>query len=415
MPVAKRGLLRQARTQTVPYLNPAPSRLMRITMRTFTAAPWSYWETSSFLEGYPVAVLGSGIVGLSAAIQLRTAHPGLPVLVLERGPLPAGASTKNAGFACFGSMTELLDDLTHQSEDFVWALVERRYRGLRRLREKLGDLNMRYEPLGGYELFREEEEPLYEACLDAMPDFNRRLKAITGLEETFQRADGRIPEMGFQQVRHLLWNTGEGQIHTGAMMKALLRLAREKGVEIMNGFQVTGIRPESNGVWLECGGAGDLFFEEVLVATNGLTRLLLPDLRVSPARNQVLITKPIPGLPFQGSFHYDRGYYYFRNIDGRILLGGGRNLDPEGEKTPDFGTTPLIQDALLRLLKEVILPGREPVVDRWWSGILGIGEEKSPIVRKLTPNLCVAVRMGGMGVAIGTLVGEEAAGLLVEQ
>ncbi|MBK8879311.1 MAG: FAD-binding oxidoreductase [Haliscomenobacter sp.] len=383
-------------------------------MKTFTAAPWSYWETSSFLEGYPVAVLGSGIVGLSAAIQLRTAHPGLPVLVLERGPLPAGASTKNAGFACFGSMTELLDDLTHQSEDFVWALVERRYRGLRRLREKLGDLNMRYEPLGGYELFREEEDPVYQACLHAMPEFNRRLKSITGLEETFQMADGHISGMGFHQVRHLVKNTGEGQIHTGAMMKALLRLAREKGVEIMNGFQVTGIRPESNGVWLECNGAGDLFFEKVLVATNGLTRLLLPDLRVSPARNQVLITKPIPGLPFQGSFHYDRGYYYFRNIDGRILLGGGRNLDPEGEKTSDFGTTPMIQDALLRLLNEVILPGREPEVDRWWSGILGIGEEKSPIVRKLTPNLCVAVRMGGMGVAIGTLVGEEAAGLLVE-
>ena len=28
-------------------------------------------------------------------------------------------------------------------------------------------------------------------------------------------------------------------------------------------------------------------------------------------------------LKIKGSFHYEKGYYYFRNIDNRILLGGG--------------------------------------------------------------------------------------------
>jgi hypothetical protein len=45
---------------------------------------------------------------------------------------------------------------------------------------------------------------------------------------------------------------------------------------------------------------------------------------------------------------------------------------------------------------------------------LGLGAEKSPIIRKLGPRLAVAVHMGGMGVAIGSLVGEEAAELLWE-
>ena len=48
----------------------------------------------------------------------------------------------------------------------------------------------------------------------------------------------------------------------------------------------------------------------------------------------------------------------------------------------------------------------------WWSGILGIGDQKKPIIERVSPNVVVAVRMGGMGVAIGSLVGEEAAALV---
>ena len=382
-------------------------------MHTHTTSPWSYWELQSFLQRYPVAVLGSGIVGLSAAIQIKTERPELPVLVLERGALPTGASTRNAGFACFGSLSELLDDRQHMGEPELWALVERRYRGLQRLREKLGDARIRYEPLGGFELFRPDEETVYQDCRAALPEFNAQLRAITGLDATYQLADSHLPHLGFAGVSHLLKNTGEGQIHTGEMMRALLDLARTKGVEVLNGIQVDAVVPDEKGVWLQCP-AGDLFFEQVLVATNGMARRLLPELEVEPARNQVLITEPIPGLRVEGSFHYDKGYCYFRNIDQRILLGGARNTALAEEQTDAFGVTPGIQQALLRLLHEVILPGQPVEIARWWSGIMGVGAIKSPIVRHLTPHLTVAVRMGGMGVAIGTLVGEEAAGLLLQ-
>ena len=64
----------------------------------------SYWEKQSLLQ-YDHIVLGSGIVGLSAAISLKERQPQARVLVLERALLPTGASTKNAGFACIGSLT----------------------------------------------------------------------------------------------------------------------------------------------------------------------------------------------------------------------------------------------------------------------------------------------------------------------
>jgi hypothetical protein len=64
--------------------------------------------------------------------------------------LPHGASTKNAGFACFGSISEIIDDLKSHSEE-VYQLVTKRLEG--RLRKRLGDEAIDFKPYGGYELF----------------------------------------------------------------------------------------------------------------------------------------------------------------------------------------------------------------------------------------------------------------------
>jgi hypothetical protein len=55
-------------------------------------------------------------------------------------------------------------------------------------------------------------------------------------------------------------------------------------------------------------------------------------------------TEPIDNLDVRGTFHLDCGYYYFRNIGDRILLGGGRNLDFETETTTEFAQTEIIQN-----------------------------------------------------------------------
>jgi glycine/D-amino acid oxidase-like deaminating enzyme len=128
---------------------------------------------------------------------------------------------------------------------------------------------------------------------------------------------------------------------------------------------------------------------------------------VKPARAQVIVTTPIHDLKIKGTFHYQQGYYYFRNIDGRILLGGGRNMDFEGETTTEMVTTEKIIDSLKELMSQVILPGTNYSIEYEWSGIMGIGDTKAPIVEKLDERIAVGVRMGGMGVAIGSLIGKE--------
>ena len=373
----------------------------------------SYWERETFYRDIDIAVIGSGIVGLAAAIHLRTLDPNARVAVLERGILPVGASTRNAGFSCFGSMTELLDDLTHMSEDDVLAVVEKRWTGLQRLRALTGDAQIDFQGLGGYEMFTREESAVFQHCLEHIGAFNEKIGRITGHPEVYKVVDERLPEFGFQGVQHLILNQAEGQVHTGKMMKTLLQKAVDAGVMFFNGFDIKRLEDSSQGVEIETAAGWTLRVPKVLVAVNGFARQLLPALDVYPARNQVLITHPVPGLRVKGCFHYDRGYFYFRNIDGRILLGGGRNLDFETEKTEDFGANPKIRQALTELLHTVICPGQAVEIDTWWAGIMGLGPMKKPIVQHVSPNVTVSVRMSGMGVAIGTLVGQEGAELLL--
>lgn len=372
----------------------------------------SFWEKDTFFKDIDFVVIGSGIVGLHAALRLKEKHPKRRVVVLERGGLPTGASTKNAGFACFGSLTELADDLENQTENAVLELVEKRWRGLQKLRERCGDAAMEYQHLGGTEIFREEEETVFRVCKEKMAWFNDRVGRITGNSQTYRLADDRISEYGFAGVRHLIFNAEEGQIHTGRMMRRLLQIAKVKGVEIFNGITVTETGEDNLSPKLLTSDGWEIRAEKILVTVNGFAKKLLPELPVQPARNQVIITEPVKDLPFRGCFHYDEGYFYFRNVGNRVLLGGGRHLAKEAENTDAFGSTELILNALRGLLREVILPGRHYRIADGWSGILGVGESKTPIVRMISDNIGTAVRLGGMGVAIGSILGEEAADMM---
>ena len=371
----------------------------------------SFWEKETFFKDIDYAVVGSGIVGLNAAITLKEKYPRRKVVIFERGVLPIGASTRNAGFACFGSLTELIDDLKQHSEDEVLTLVEKRWRGLERLRERCGDAALNYKPFGGMEIFREEEKAIHQECIEKMPWFNDRIQKITNNSETYLKADNRLSQYRFADVENLILNQEEGQIHTGRMMQRLLQIAQDLGVLIFNGIEIREVSETQNSPLLITEDNWEINVGKALIAINGFAKKLLSELQLVPARNQVIITNPIENLPFSGCFHYDCGYFYFRNVGKRVLLGGGRNLAKKAEETTNFGQTELIQNALQKLLKEVILPNTPFEIEHKWSGILGVGDSKNPIIKKISDNIAVSVRLGGMGVAMGSLIGEEGANL----
>ncbi len=367
----------------------------------------SYWEYKTWLSNIDFTVVGSGIVGLNCALHLKQRFPKAKILVLEKGFLPQGASTKNAGFACFGSISEILADLDQHSEEEVLELVQKRWNGIQLLRKLLGDENLDFQQLGGHELFLKKDSTLFQNCLEKLVEINQLLRPVFG-EDAFREHPNTFRFKGIRET--YITNTFEGQLDTGKMMDTLLQRVQKSGVVVLNGISVEDFSDNTSNITVRTD-RFEFHTKKLLIATNGFASQLLNE-HVKPARAQVLITKPIENLSIRGTFHFEEGYYYFRNIDNRILLGGGRNLDLKTEETIEFDQTERIQTQLEKLLSEVILPDTPFEVDRRWSGIMGIGDQKRPIVKQVSENVFCGVRLGGMGIAIGSLVGKELVDLL---
>ena len=367
----------------------------------------SYWEQKEWIENIDFAIVGSGIVGLSTALFLKQRFPESNIILLEKGILPQGASTKNAGFACFGSLSEILQDLKTHSENEVLELVQSRVQGLQLLRQSIGDASIDFRAYGGYELFLEKDSAVYENCLEKMSEINALLFSIFKADIYHLVAD----RFQFSKVKKkYIYNKFEGQLDTGKMMHALLKKVQNLGIKILNNVTVESYEETNHSVQIKTD-AFEFNAKKLILTTNGFTNTLLPT-DTKPARAQVLITKPISNLEIKGTFHLDCGYYYFRNIDQRILLGGARNLDIVGETTTSFATTDKIQNELERLLSQVILPGKDFEIDQRWSGIMGVGSQKKPLVFQESDHVFAGVRMGGMGIAIGSSVGKQLSELI---
>jgi len=157
----------------------------------------SYWEYKSWFSNIDFTIVGSGIVGLHAALELRKRFPQSKILLLEKGSLPEGASTKNVGFACFGSLSEIVDDLKTQSAEAIFNLIAKRWQGLQLLRKNIGDTAMDFQPNGGYEIFLEKDHDTFEACLSRLNEVNKLLFPLFKQDVfTFQKQT-----FGFQKTK----------------------------------------------------------------------------------------------------------------------------------------------------------------------------------------------------------------------
>ena len=374
--------------------------------------PPSIWESESFFSPKDFIIIGSGFTGLWSAFYLKKHYPKKKILILERGLIPSGASGRNAGFACFGSFTELLADRDKQGEKEMLELVEKRYKGLEKIRKHFKANLIDYENFGGYELVSPNDFPDLNSLRTQLDELNVLLRDITGKQKTFQLNDSKVKMFGLGGNHHLIENKLEGQLHSGKLLQALTSMVNAMGVTILTQTEVKNMEIRNNRVELDTNWPVQLQAGQVLVCTNAFAKTLLPDLDVRPARGQVLVTEPIDGLKIKGTFHFDEGYYYFRNLGNRVLLGGARNKSFEEEETFSADTSEFIQNELERFLKETIIPGTAYQVSHRWSGTMAVGKEKNPIVQKINDQIFCAVRMSGMGVALAPQLGKLVAGMM---
>ncbi len=370
----------------------------------------SLWQQQSFYFTSDIAIVGAGLTGLLTAIKLKQSNSSLKVRVLEGGLYPEGASAKNAGFACFGSVSEILDDIRGEGESKAFKRVIERYRGLKLIFETVKPELVDVVSNGGVEVFTAAEKSILDESLEAMDHINNSLAPELGFSPFSRTAR----EFGLNSLSQSILIKGESTLNSGKLLKALIQKATDLGVEINFGAKVKSL--ERNGSnWQLHTDRVEFSAHKVLLATNGFTSLLRPQIPIIPARGQIVLTSKIPNLKIDRSFHLHQGYFYFRNFEGAIMLGGGRHLDRDNEVSTSQLTSPYIQQELEKVLKEVILPHQEFTIVQRWAGTMAFGpnNEKEAIVEKQEDGLFVAARLGGMGVAMSSLVADKAKNLIL--
>jgi gamma-glutamylputrescine oxidase len=377
----------------------------------------SIWEKETFYAPQDVVIVGSGFVGLWCAFQLKKKRPQLKITIVDRGIIPTGASTRNAGFACFGSLSEVVYDAQTMGTDKMMELVEMRYKGLERIQKYFDSDLIDFDMCGGYELYDVSDKVGTAKLEENINYINSLFKPITGKKKTYRLADDAIASFGFGSTRHLVKNSLEGYLHSGKLVQALLSKVLGTGVQVFTQIGIKAFERTDDGLELQTSKDFKLFTKQLLVCTNAFANELLPGEDIVPARGQVLLTSPIENLPWKGTFHSDEGFYYFRNLGNRVLLGGARHRAFDEERTTDMNTSAFIQSELESYLDRVVLPKfkGEYTIECRWAGIMAMGSEKMPIVKEVERNVFCCVRMSGMGVALAPVVAQQVIEMMLDK
>jgi gamma-glutamylputrescine oxidase len=366
----------------------------------------SYWEKDIFKPHYDFLIVGAGFSGLWLAFFLKKNKPNAKIAIFEKGVLPHGASTKNAGFACFGSPTELLENVKDLGWEKTLEWTKKRYEGIELIKHNFGNL-VDYNACGASELFSSEND--FIACEEKLELLNNNLFEITNNKNHFFIDENLSIASGFKGFDYAISNHAEAAIHSGKLFNELYKFLVSVDVKFFFNTDVLSFNIENKLANITTNNLGDFTSNHLSICTNAFSSNLLPDIKIKPGRGQMMVTTPIVGLKFDKTFHFDKGYFYFRNVGNRVLIGGGRNLDFEGETTTEFGLTETIQNELLKMLKQNILPNINFEIELSWSGIMAFNETKTPFLGKINASLSASVCMNGMGVALAPSLGKTLA------
>lgn len=365
---------------------------------------FSYWEQHSFLQKPDIIIAGAGLMGLWTALELKKSNSKLSILIIERSSIPIGASTRNAGFACFGSPSELLSDVEKSGEDAMWQLVEMRYKGIQKILHHFNQQAIDYNGCNGYEVYKKQDETITKVS-DKLSWLNAGMKSITGSAETFAWCNHKLQQQQLTGFEAMIENSFEGSLHSGKLVQQLIKLCTQNDIQLLFSVELKSWNTTATGVEVNTS-LGKLYCHQLILATNAFTHTIC-DADIQPGRGQVIVTSEIPHLQLNGTFHFDEGFYYFRNVGNRVLLGGARNLAFDEETTLAFEVSSSIQAALQDFLKEHILQNQSYTIDYRWSGIMGFTSNKKPLLQLIDKNVVAVSACNGMGVALSPIMAEQ--------
>lgn len=351
----------------------------------------SLWERSSSprTAECDVAVLGAGIVGLSATLALQ--ERGVDALAIERGEFGCGASSRNAGFLMRGAADNYaagVRDWGRETARTLWRLSE----------QNLADLR--------------------EVGVESLPSYEARSSAILALSDDeaqeLERSAALLTEDGFgvrieRQGADAPWQTGRARLalvnpgDATVNPRELVDLIRRRvTLPVHEGVEAFAIEREDRALVVRAASM-EIRAQSVLCCLNAHAPEILPEIGnlIEPNRGQMLAIED-PTTALDHAYYANHGGEYFRRADPRtIVVGGWRKHFENDERTTAQATTPQIQDALERFARETLgVSGR--VVARW-AGTMGFSTTGLPIVGRLQsdPRIVLCAGFTGHGMSLG--------------
>ena len=141
-----------------------------------------------------------------------------------------------------------------------------------------------------------------------------------------------------------IYYAGNAEINPGAFVRGVAR-ALQPTLQIFERSPVLEIRPGDPHVLQTSN--GEVRARIVIVATNAYTTRLLPAVPIAPVRGQVVATRTLDRVVVPFPMYANYGYQYWRQTaDGRLVVGGWRDLDMPAEVGTDERLHDEIQDTL---------------------------------------------------------------------
>ena len=327
-----------------------------------------------------VAVVGAGVTGVAAA--LRLAEGGLRVRVHDARGVAEGASGRNGGFALRGGASRYdvaRDTYGGERARELWHWSER---ALDRMAALAGDALRRP---GSLRLAADEDE---------RDEIRREYEALRedGIEAEWL---DELPDELAGRFHGAIVHPRDGTLQPARWVRRLAARAADAGVEIREHDAVADVAA--------------LDAEQVLVATDGYGHGLVPELAESiwPTRGQVIVSEPIDRVLYDRPHYARQGFDYWQQLpDGRVLLGGFRDVSILDELTDVEVTTETIQRSLEAFLGELL--GEAPRISHRWAGIFGLTQDLLPLVGRVPDRegLWIAGGYSGHGNVLGFACGE---------
>ncbi|MEM1423471.1 MAG: FAD-binding oxidoreductase [Planctomycetota bacterium] len=310
------------------------------------------------------AIIGAGVTGLSAAIALH--ELGVEALVIERGTVGAGASTKNAGYLMRGGADNYhaaIELLGRDGAIGLWRATEDNLESLVRL------------GVEGVEGFARRPSSLLAYDEDEALDIERSARAMC--EDGF---DAELVTSGDDTLwssmppRCALVNTGDAVVNPERLIAWLRSLVR---TPIAENAEVFAIDADDTGVRVRTS-LGDVHASRVLVCANAWASRLI-DCPVVANRGQMLAIRVPDTVRLDHAYYANRGSEYFRVAEpGIVVVGGWRKHFEDEERTDTAGISRNVQGGL-EDFAERALGGRYQVVRRW-GGVMGFTPDGLPRV-----------------------------------